>query len=519
MTQNLPDLNPIPADIENHIRRLLSGPHDAAVGEWLLELIKNSGHKSSSDDLRWRTLVMLWLAMEYDTDAAWPYLMWLNTNEAHMSTHFSEIFSEAIDIFAAHVKLANWQAQNSDERLVTFLQEFHCLPAQRYIPSLFSQLLTQPTRPEIGLWLKQFCEDTAANDNLSMRPWRLLTAAWYAAAFDSSLGLTNLKTLSNNAATLSHSDNKLLLDAANDCNGQVAMMQLLATCPDEGVKMMLKEFGHPHLPTLVTTILDSPPDYAHPEQATSQATFEVLTFRHNLTCLEQAHISPKNGHILDLACGPLASQTLLLSSAGYKTLGVGLELPPGDLPLPGLKAWFKRNKHRQAWQEATAAYYQILGQQAEMPLKWKKATLKLADLTRLKNPDNSFEAVICTNYLQHAPDINSLLSEAARVLKPGGLFLATICPFAALNGALQIDSASPWSHLVQDNLPASGLIFNKWRETQFQEALAQHFTIKQWLPEIDPQAQTYLTPEIRQKLTSYSDDELTRQQIKVIATK
>ncbi len=520
MTLTLPDLNPIPADIDQHIRRLLDAPKDPAIGEWLLELIKGSSHRNTGEDLHWRLLAVVWLAMEYDTDTAWTYLMWLNMSEPVMSGHFSEMFIEAVDYMEAHVNVANWQAQATDERLVTFFKDFRPIPAQRKMKPLMRKLLVNPTRPETGVWLAAYCRGTADNNSNFMRSWRLLAAAWYAAAFNSTEeGLSYLQTLVNKADRLPPNDNKLLMDAANEADGLAAMTLIIADCRNPTIKTMLKDFGHPDLPILAQNILDSPPNYSHLTPLASQATADAETFQQNLAQLEQAGILPKHAVILDLACGPLATQTLLLTSAGYKTLGVDLNIPPGYLPLPGAKAWFTRNKHTKVWKEATHPYYQALAQQVELKLKWNKVRIQLADLTRLEAGDNSFDAVICTNHLQHAPDVNGLLAETARVLKPGGLLLADIRPYATLSGAFQNDLQTPWGHL-RGGIPSTAPYpLNKWREKQFQEALGKFFILDQWLPKVEPQAQAQLTADIRAELVDYSEEELTRRQILVVARK
>lgn len=520
MTITLPPLSPIPDDISDHIYRLLHGPHDPAIGPWLLELAKNSGHLSNPEELRWRALCLVWLAMEYNADAAWPYLMWLNMNEPAISEHLSEILVEAVDEFETHVQVANWQAQADDERLVTFLKEFRCIPARRRIQPLMSKRLADPTRPETGVWLAAFCRDTAYNDAAFLRSWRLLAAAWYAAAFDPAQGVSYLQALTNNAASLSAADNQLLMDAATGANGLAAMIQVIADCPDSAVKTMLKDFGHPDLPALAKSILESEPDYAYLKGVSQNALGQVEFFNFSRECLEQAGIVPKNSHILDLACGPLAEYAHLFDAAGYNVLGVDLNIPPGYLPLPGLTGWFKRRKHAKAWKLASSPNYHALEQQAGVSLRRGKVKVQLADLTRLELAGNTFDAVICADYLHHAPNVTGLLAEAARVLKPGGLFVANIRPYAGLGGAFQAESSAPWSHVHRtETSPIVLQPLNKWRETQFQNALNGYFTVEQWLPSTDLQAQAKLTPEIEAELADYSAEELTRKQILVVAQK
>ena len=521
MTQTLPALNPFPDDIEEHIQRLLQAPPDPATGDWLLELIKASGHMSTGDDMRWRLLCIVWLSMVYNPDDGWPYLQWLNMGEPAISSHLSDMLIEALDNYSGHVQMANWQVNTQDERLQTFFNDFHPIPALRKMQPLMTGLFADPTRPEVGVWLATFCEGTTYNDVNYFRLWRLLAAAWYAAGFNASKGLEYLHTLTGKAVTLSAADNGLLMDAADKTNGTAALILLIADCSDPAVREMLKEFGHPDLPAVANSILQSKPHYAHLSGTAEHAATDVALFKQTLQIIEQAGITPKRGTLLNLACGPLAEQALLFGSTGYKVLGLGLEVPPDYLPLAGATQWLKRRKHTSAWKEATADYYKALVQLTGLKLKWNNVDIKLADLTRLEEADNSFEAIICTNHLHHAPDVNSLLAEAARVLKPGGIFVANIRPYTGFIGAFQVDPQAPWAHLRSDVPfePVAALPLNKWRASQFRAALDVHFAVEQWQVDVDVQAQQLLIPDIRAQLADYTDEELTCTQILAVAVK
>jgi ubiquinone/menaquinone biosynthesis C-methylase UbiE len=51
----------------------------------------------------------------------------------------------------------------------------------------------------------------------------------------------------------------------------------------------------------------------------------------------------------------------------------------------------------------------------------------VGDATRLDQADGSFDVVVCTQVAEHVPDVDRVLSETFRVLKPGGrtIFVAT----------------------------------------------------------------------------------------------
>ena len=56
----------------------------------------------------------------------------------------------------------------------------------------------------------------------------------------------------------------------------------------------------------------------------------------------------------------------------------------------------------------------------------KRLLLCQTDALRLPFPDASFHRVICSEVLEHLPDFRSALQEIRRVLKPGGLFCASV---------------------------------------------------------------------------------------------
>jgi len=59
----------------------------------------------------------------------------------------------------------------------------------------------------------------------------------------------------------------------------------------------------------------------------------------------------------------------------------------------------------------------------------KSFNLTCASALQLPFPDNSFDKVICSEVLEHIPDYEGALKEINRVLKPGGLFCASVPRF------------------------------------------------------------------------------------------
>lgn len=520
-TQTLPPLDPIPADIETQLRRLIHHTPELVTGQWLTELVKNSGHLTTPEYLRWRVIALVWLAAEFDIEAAWPYLMWFNMGEATIGEHLAEIMTDGVEELQGHVPLANWLTHTPEERLQSFFKGYQNFPSPHKMAGLLRRLLVNPRAEALGVWLAHFCRDTADTTSPQMRPWHLLGATWLATCFNPAAGLAYLRTKSEGRPTLSAEDNDRLTKAAQEMGAETQLIQWIADCPDPAVKTMLGEFGHPDLAAFAQAIFAKAPNYEHLAALASRAATDAATFKRNRQLLEQAGLSPKSTKLLDVACGPLAPQTLLFSSAGYPVTGVDLHIPPDYLPLAGFMQRFQKGKYVSAWKTATAPYYQALAQNVDgLKLSWKRAKINLADLTRLELADGSFEAAVCSDHLAHAPDVAGLLAEIARLLKPGGLFIANLTPYASLAGQMLAFGkiSPPWGHLRgQVEGPPVSQAFNQWPVEQFRAALARHFTIEQWLVERDEAAAAQLTPALQAELTGYALAELVCRQVVVVA--
>lgn len=64
--------------------------------------------------------------------------------------------------------------------------------------------------------------------------------------------------------------------------------------------------------------------------------------------------------------------------------------------------------------------------------KWDTSRIDLVcDITAIPEPNAAFDAILCSEVLEHVPDPTRVLDEFARLLKPGGKLILT-APFASL---------------------------------------------------------------------------------------
>lgn len=90
--------------------------------------------------------------------------------------------------------------------------------------------------------------------------------------------------------------------------------------------------------------------------------------------------------------------------------------------------------------------------------RWEQSNLDIVcDITDITEPDESFDAVMCIEVLEHLPNPIAALREFARLLKPGGRFILT-APFCSLTHFAPYHFHSGFNRYFFDtHLPAHGL--------------------------------------------------------------
>ena len=497
----------------------LRNPNNPALEGWLAELLKASGHLADTDSLRWRTLAMVWLAMVFDADKAMPYLTWFNNNEPQLGDQLSEILTDAIDTFGAHLQFSQWRHNTPDERLKTLFENYKSIPGYRELPILMGKLLEYPYAKETGMWLNDFHRATLNHPSPTLRRWRILTGVWLATNFNIDEGLSLLKEFMTPENSIAAADRKLLTTALSEFNKLPAMRQWIAECPNSETKLFMQDILRPDLSEIVESALENPPDYSHLSKLASRAAADFQLHQTAISTLTQAGLDVQRINLLDVGCGELAEHSLLASSHGVKVTGIDLKVPPKYLSVDGVKARFKRGKIEKAWKSASADYYDALKNAVGGKLLWKNATIQLADPTHTNFADETFDAALCLNYLHTAADVSGVLTESARLLKKGGLFVGSILPYTTLRGALVADASEhPWQHLLGETQSApAGVWLNQWRLSQYQAAFVEHFEVVLWKIEKDNEAAALFTPKFAALTEYYTAEELTSARVLVVA--
>lgn len=89
--------------------------------------------------------------------------------------------------------------------------------------------------------------------------------------------------------------------------------------------------------------------------------------------------------------------------------------------------------------------------------QWDTSGIELTcDITDIPEPDASFDAILCSEVLEHLPEPTKALDEFARLLKPGGRLILT-APFASLTHLAPYHFCSGFSrYWYEHHLPSRG---------------------------------------------------------------
>ncbi len=220
----------------------------------------------------------------------------------------------------------------------------------------------------------------------------------------------------------------------------------------------------------------------------------------------------KNKKVLDIGCGQRYPYTYLLSKHN-NAIGIDLDVILLRHDYRNYKAIIYKNGLNRFLKTFLRSllfdrqYFKELSRLSEKSRK-SQFIIKHMNAEDLKFKENSFDFVLSILSFEHFKNVEMCVKEVKRVLKKGGKFYITVDIYTKLHGGHEINPKRPWNHLLNKNFKPN-VYLNKLRMEEYETIFSKHFKKIRFICKEDPEVKRYLTPELKDQLSNYSEIELT----------
>jgi len=240
----------------------------------------------------------------------------------------------------------------------------------------------------------------------------------------------------------------------------------------------------------------------------------------------------EEARVLEIGCGQRYAATLLFHSLGVHIVGIDYDVINTRTSWRGLRAAVSANGVERTIKSLVRRaffdrrYYAFLARKLGQPLVFDGLQLRSMDACALRFDGEVFDYALSNAAFEHIYDVETAAAELARVLKSGGVAHVAIHLFPSLSGGHHLDWAAPdespstrvppWDHLRADAYPSDAYL-NQLRERDYLAAFAKYFSL------VDTsslyEGRHLLTEGIRNELCDYSEDDLLKRTLILVATK
>ena len=227
--------------------------------------------------------------------------------------------------------------------------------------------------------------------------------------------------------------------------------------------------------------------------------------------------------VLDVGCGKSYWLSLLLAAEGAQVVGVDTESVDTHRGMAKYLHILRANGAERALRTAAwdmlfaNGYYRELQRLAGRPLPHESVALRVYDGLHLPLADASVDLIVSHEVFEHISDVPAVLSDMARVLRPGGRIYIYIHNFTSLSGGHHIAwkhpdtrpsrKVPPWDHLRERRFADIPSWLNGLREHEYRTMFERWFDIEEWRAS-EEEGRGLMTPAIRNELAQYSEREL-----------
>jgi SAM-dependent methyltransferase len=269
------------------------------------------------------------------------------------------------------------------------------------------------------------------------------------------------------------------------------------------------------------------------------AQHDVEVLRSFVATVTSLGIHPAGKRVLDVGCGANAPMTLMLHAAGALVTGidecVGYRWGLGFRPSRYAR-YVRESGGSKALRKLLGEiiydryYYSTLSAAFGARLSEAGLDLRAMNGEKLEFAAATFDVVHSNATWEHLRDVGRANAEVARVLRPGGLAYIEVHLFPSLSGGhdlpwivpgkTELDSVTPWEHLRN---PAwkEPMYLNRLRERDYRRSFetTKGLEIVEWRTEYTEGEELVTDELLREELSGYTREELTKRSVIVVARK
>ncbi len=238
--------------------------------------------------------------------------------------------------------------------------------------------------------------------------------------------------------------------------------------------------------------------------------------------------------ILEIGCGQRASQTLLFTTDGADVVGVDIEVPTFSLDLQVFLSILRLNGPGRALKSLgrhlffDSHFFEQLAARYGKSLAMNKVKVRVADAARMDFSSNCFDFIYSNLVFEHISQVDSVVQELNRLLKPEGIAWVNVHLFPSLSGghlkewtnprSMRPHRVPPWDHLLENTCPIHTFL-NKLTLKDYRRIFSEYLEVVE--ESFVTEGEEILTPNLAELLAKkgYSRDDLLTREIAFLCRK
>lgn len=237
-----------------------------------------------------------------------------------------------------------------------------------------------------------------------------------------------------------------------------------------------------------------------------------------------------DANVLEIGYGARPNRLIAMISLGYKAKGIDLDRPILSFGISELFKTYKSNGIKRALKSLVRSLLfdgherrsldRTLRKRGAM-LKIDKTRFLVGDASTFTFPASSIDFLYSEDVFEHIPPplVHALCKNLSSALSANGLALVTPAIYSGIGGGHLVEwyphtldteghrQSEPWEHLRKRRFVADCYL-NELRVGEFEKIFSDYFDVVDVINCNAGHGRGFLTQEIREELSQYSDDEL-----------